>query len=140
MKTKKCSRHPEVDAIHVDAANGAAPLCVPCVVSERAADPARRNSIRKLCEVEAPIAPGHHSTKVCYQVMAGVIPGHAMPEFSEEWWITGEEWAAMMSNPQFGPDSPDNLFTRYGDEARFYQERVTDPGVINWVRLEFIYF
>lgn len=129
-----------MDAIHVDTADGNAPLCVPCVVERRRADPGARRVIRKLCEIETPIAPGRTTAKVCYQVMASLLPGQPMPEFTEEWWVSGEEWEAMTGNPQLGADSPDNLMVRYGDEARWYQERVTNPSVVNWVKLEFIYF
>lgn len=64
----------------------------------------------------------------------------AQPEFTEEWWITSDEWEAFISDQTVTAESPRNLLVRYGDEARWYQERVTDPRVVNWVRLEFIYF
>lgn len=140
MRTEKCSRHPEVDALHVDTSANNAPLCVTCVLADRRDKPGARRAIRKLSEIDAPITPGRNAAKVCFQVLGGILPGRPLDEVTEEWWISGDEWDRMTSDAELTPDSPNNLFVRYGDEARWYQERVTDPRAFNWVRLEFIFF
>ncbi|HEX3560392.1 MAG TPA: hypothetical protein VHU19_14385 [Pyrinomonadaceae bacterium] len=139
MRTEKCVKHPEVDSIHCNVETEE-PLCVTCVVSARRDDPALAAKIRKYYDLEARLPEGRHSAKICFQVLAGLIPGKGEPEFTEEWWITSAQLAEIISDPMMTPESPDNLFMRAGDEARWYVERVTDPRVVNFARLDFIYF
>ncbi|MGB9181843.1 MAG: hypothetical protein WCB68_21615 [Pyrinomonadaceae bacterium] len=148
VKTQKCNEHPQVDAIHINLATNAA-LCVTCALAIRRdeAEAARhgalkeaRSVVSKLYNKETVLSEGHHAAKVCYQVLAGLVPGSAMPEFTEEWWITGGQWDAINSNPEMTTDHPDNLFMRAQAESYWYAERLTDPRVVNWVRVDFIYF
>jgi len=149
VKTQKCAEHPEADAIHLNLASNA-PLCVSCAVAIRReeAEAARHGAVKggrsvvsKLYNLEMELGPGRHAAKVCFQVVASVIPGQIhMPEFTEEWWITGEQWDRITSDPGMTPDRPDNLFMRAQAEAYWYAERITDPRFVNWVRVEFIYF
>jgi hypothetical protein len=108
MKTLKCATHPDVDSIHVDTARENAPVCVTCVVKARLNDQESARYIRKLCEVEKPLAPGTHSAKVCFQVLAGIVPGKVSPEFTEEWWITEDFCRALRAT--ISPDGSLSLF------------------------------
>lgn len=138
--TAKCVNHAAADAIHLF--NGSQPMCVPCVVQARQTDPEQAKKINKRFYTDAPLAQGGHAAKCAFTVYAGIIPEMVMPEFTEEWWITGEQWAALMrdlASPTFDANSQSNIFLRAGDEARWYSERITDPRIVNWVRTDFIY-
>lgn len=141
VKTNKCTEHPAEDAIHVDLWTNNA-LCVPCTLDYRREQIKGKApvTVKKLSDIEVKLPPGRHAAKICFQVLAGLVPGTPLPEFTEEWWISGDQWEAINTNPEMHPEHHDNLFVRYQDEARWYAERITDPHVINWVRVEFIYF
>jgi hypothetical protein len=64
--------------------------------------------------------------RCAFEVVAGVIPGQPMAEFTKQWWLaTGD---------------PDERFQELYTEARRYAESLIDPSRLNWVRLEWVWF
>lgn len=138
IKTQKCKQHPDEAAIHVNNSTND-PMCVSCVVRLRRSTSHQADAV-KLYNIDNALAKGQHSARLCFQVMAGIVPGQGLPEFTEEWWMSSEQWEALCKREDITPDHPENLFTRAQDEAHWYAKRLTDPRVVNWVRVDFIYF
>lgn len=109
------------------------------------------------------------SARCMWEVMAGVIPGTPMPEYTKRWGLTSREWEAIQKN-----DRPDNDFNERMEVAVSYaiklqqktmgtsgeilfeevenmrkaQELANEyamglmsrPDLVNWVKIEWIWF
>ena len=147
MNFEKCTKHPSADAIHVNLATNDH-LCPICAVSLRrdeiaGAEPGGKPmpSVVGLRYNQAlNLEPGkRHSARVVWQVMAGVVPGSALPEFTQEWWLDSDTFHEIIRREDMTPEHPDNLYMRAMQEAHWYAQQLTDPRAVNWVRVEFIY-
>jgi hypothetical protein len=147
LHLEKCTKHPEADAIHVNLATNDH-LCIGCAIGLRRsaiqnAEPGGKpmpSSVGLRFIQALNLGKNARAARLCFQVMAGVVPGSALPEFTEEWWLDSDTYHALLNRADMTPDHPENLFTRARDEAHWYAKQLTDPSMVNWVRVEFIYF
>ena len=65
--------------------------------------------------------------RCAWTVMAGILPGEPMDEFTRTWSIMSE---AYEKDPE--------CFQRFRDEVHEYAKSLTDPG-LNWVHTDWIY-
>lgn len=75
------------------------------------------------------------SARYAVEVVAGLIPGQAMPEFTRQFFVSSSEWRLYQSE---GPQA----LTEAGpwQEARKYAESLVDPDRLNWVSLSWVWF
>jgi hypothetical protein len=73
--------------------------------------------------------------KAMIEVVAGVIPGTAMPEYSKRWGYTSGEHEQDKKVP---PDQP-TIFSQRLQEAHDYAMGLSNPAYVNWVRVEWIW-
>lgn len=78
-----------------------------------------------------------NAAKCAWEVTAGLIPGQPMDEYTRRWGLTSDEW--------YGDDGQPTLqgvatFNSYLVAAQEYARTLTDPGSLNWVRVEWIWF
>ncbi len=88
------------------------------------------------------------SARVIMEVVAGVIPGQPMPEYTKRWGITSREWYGPEEQPGWAPDEAavaqerqrraDLLKSRY-QLAQEYAVSILDPACVNWVRVEWLW-
>lgn len=92
---------------------------------------------------EDKVTPGVRA-RCCWEVVAGLIPGQPMPEFTRRWTITGEYWEKInaMSDEEFFKEFPEGKsnFQKFQIEAQEYARSLTDPRRVNWVRVDWIWF
>ena len=88
-------------------------------------------------------SPGSRA-RCIWEVTAGILPGKAMPEFTERWCVTSETFyrEAELSAEDFAKEFPDgrSTFIRFRDEAYEYARNLTDPRSVNWVRVDWVYY
>jgi hypothetical protein len=79
-----------------------------------------------------------------WEVVAGLIPGQPIAEFTRKWIITSECWEKEneASDEEFRKEHPDgkSTYARFCEEAHEYGRSLTDPRRINWVRVDWIWF
>ena len=75
------------------------------------------------------------SVRYAVEVNAGLVPGQPMPEFTKQWFVTSNEWAAAGE----GSHNPDIEGSPL-QEAIAYAKTLYDPGMLNWVRLDWVWF
>lgn len=85
--------------------------------------------------------------RAAIEVTAGLIPGQPMDEFTRRWWITSEEWQAAgekdkeLPQDHIGQFDGNNLLTdRQGPAMAYAQLLMLQPQVLNWVRVDWIWF
>lgn len=71
--------------------------------------------------------------RVAIEVVAGIIPGTPIAEYSKRWVITSSQWYSDE------PDDKDKIQAIY-KEMHEYQASMMNPGYVNWVKTEWIYF
>lgn len=72
--------------------------------------------------------------KCAWQVTAGIIPGHAMPELTRAWGIASGELEALDDAGRT------RLYRERQSAAMVYAADLMDPHRLNWVRVEWIWF
>jgi hypothetical protein len=82
---------------------------------------------------------------MCWEVVAGVVPGTPIPEFTRRWVVTSETYYRIMEMPQEEydkefPEHKGNPLREYGQEAQAYAASLTNPNQVNWVRVDWIYY
>lgn len=73
--------------------------------------------------------------KALITVTAGVLPGQAMAEYGKQWSYNSDDYEADSHTP---PDQP-TIFSRYLDEAHDYAKGLSNPGYVNWVRVDWLW-
>jgi hypothetical protein len=73
--------------------------------------------------------------KAIFQVHAGIVPGHPIPELSKRWTYSSEDYRkdCEMAKEQ------ETKFTALLKEAHAYALQTTDPRLVNWVTVEWIW-
>lgn len=71
--------------------------------------------------------------RVSWEVTAGIIPRRPMPEYTRRWFLTSETYYA--EREQLSTET----FSRYKIEAHDYAMELENPGLVNWVNIEWIY-
>lgn len=77
------------------------------------------------------------SARCAWEVTAGLIPGKPMDEYTRRWGLISSEW--------YGPDGQPSLqgvaaFNAALVAAQEYARYLMNPGQLNWVRVEWIWF
>lgn len=89
-----------------------------------------------------------------WEVVAGVLPGTPMPEYTRQWHMGSDAWEQdiLDSEPlrdltqeQYDAwiaagNKNDSRFIVLQDAAHMYAQQITDPRYVNWVRTEFIWY
>lgn len=73
--------------------------------------------------------------KAFIEVTAGVIPGAAMSHYGKRWDYTSADYEADSKTPA---DQP-TIFSKYLDEAHAYAKGLSNPGYLNWVRVDWMW-
>lgn len=73
------------------------------------------------------------SARVIIEVMAGVIPEVAEPEFTKRWAVTSEEWEKA------GEDASSLLAQRNGQAQGYAMLLMLQPARFNWVRVDWLW-
>lgn len=66
-------------------------------------------------------------------VLAGVLPGTPMDEFSKRFWLTSDDWDG-------GSEKGQEAFAKMVQEAQQYMLTLMNPAQVNWVRFEWVWF
>lgn len=79
-----------------------------------------------------------------WQVEAGLIPGQPMPEYTKLFAYTTEmregDEALMKDQSNGFPYATLNNYCRLQAEAMAYWRQLNDPGILNWARIDWIWF
>jgi hypothetical protein len=78
-----------------------------------------------------------NAARCAWEVSAGLIPGEPMPEYTRRWCLDADQW--------YGPDGQPTpqgvaLFNSYLVAAQEYARFLMNPGVLNWVKVEWVWF
>ncbi len=76
------------------------------------------------------------AAKCAWQVTAGIIPGEPMPVYSRAWHYTSEDYERDAARP---PDEA-TTFCKLRDQALDHAKEIMDPAMVNWVRVEWVWF
>jgi hypothetical protein len=69
--------------------------------------------------------------KYAVEVVAGLIPGQPMPEFTKQFWVTSDEWRSL--------PTLESIQDKWG-EANQYAESLMNPDRLNWVQISWVWF
>lgn len=72
--------------------------------------------------------------RIGVDVVAGVVPGTPMEEYTRRWFITSEEWNADFA------DKTQLLSDIAGKASAWSTFLMLQPDRVNWVKTEWIYF
>lgn len=78
------------------------------------------------------------SARVIIEVVAGVIPGTPMPEYTKKFFITSDAWYAQGKYQGKSEDAKMELLAVLG-LAQEYMRNLMNPQAVNWVRLDWVY-
>lgn len=74
--------------------------------------------------------------KALWKITAGIIPGEPMHEYERVFSYKASEWEADQARGEGQP----TRFAEIQREAHEYFTQLTDPRVVNWVTLEFLWY
>lgn len=78
------------------------------------------------------------SARAAWEVTAGLIPGQAMDEYTRRWVLTAKEyWEDDGKGPSLQGAA---LFNAHLVAAMEYARYLMNPGALNWVRVDWIWF
>ena len=75
------------------------------------------------------------NAKLIIEVMAGLVPGDPMPEYTRRWGWTGEEQAQLVA----GDAKAREKWILIHGESREYAATLEDPRAVNWVRRDWVW-
>ena len=77
------------------------------------------------------------SVRVAVDVVAGVVPGTPMPEFSRRYFITSADWYAAADTPE----GQATLLAEMNGKAQGWASYLMlCPDQFNWVRTDWVWF
>ena len=76
-----------------------------------------------------------NSVRVAVDVVAGILPGTPMPEFTQRWYITSKDW-----NVEDGMQQARILAEMNGKAQAWAMYLMLQPDRVNWVKTEWIWF
>jgi hypothetical protein len=77
------------------------------------------------------------SARVGVDVVAGLIPGQPMPEYTRRWFITSDEWTVAGRTP----DGQSELLATVNGKAQGYAGLLMlQPDRLNWVQVQWVWF
>ena len=75
------------------------------------------------------------AAKLIIEVLAGVIPGQPMPEYTRKWgWTSGDQERLAA-----GEKAAQALYIQIAGESREYAASLENPRLLNWVRRDWIW-
>lgn len=79
------------------------------------------------------------AARCAWEVTAGLIPGQPMAEYTRRWGLTSSQW---YDNEDTSGPSPQGvaLYNAHLVAAMEYARYLMNPGALNWVRVEWIWF
>lgn len=75
------------------------------------------------------------ATRVVIEVVAGVVPGTPIPEYTKRWSLTDDAW----NNPTDGVDGNEKLSELIDIAQTHAGILMMRPNQVNWVRTEWIW-
>ncbi len=75
------------------------------------------------------------SAKLLIEVVAGLVPGVPMPEYTRRWSWSSADQTALIN----GDKAASEKYIRIAGESREYAASLENPQQINWVRREWIW-
>lgn len=79
------------------------------------------------------------SVRIAIEVQAGVIPGQSMPEHTKKFFISSDAWYAQGQYEGKQQEAKLEILKVYGF-AQEYARNLMNPQMLNWVRMDWIYF
>lgn len=73
--------------------------------------------------------------KALITVVAGVLPGYEMPQYGKRWSYNSDDYERDSATPQDQPTT----FSKMLDEAHEYAKGLSNPGYVNWVRVDWVW-
>jgi hypothetical protein len=75
------------------------------------------------------------AAKALIEVVAGVLPGQPMAEYTKRWCYTSNKYAV---DRQTAADQP-TIFSKRLQEAHDYAMGLSNPAYVNWVRVDWVW-
>jgi hypothetical protein len=75
------------------------------------------------------------AAKAFFEVRAGIIPGEALAEYTKTWGYTSADYEQDKKTPQ----NQETIFSMRLREAHDYALGITNPGYVNWVRVDWLW-
>lgn len=77
------------------------------------------------------------AARCAWEVSAGLIPGTPMPEYTRRWGMTASQWDGDDGQP-----TPQGvaLYNACLVAAQEYARYLMNPGALNWVRVDWIWY
>jgi hypothetical protein len=86
-------------------------------------------------EPAAPAESEFQSARVLLEVVAGVLPGTPLPEYTRRWAITSAKWRQANDEGEAS-----ELLAEYNGRAQGYAALLMlQPDAVNWVRTDWIW-
>jgi hypothetical protein len=103
-------------------------------MSRIAQPPQRRKDTPALRQKE----PMPSSLKASWEVVAGVIPGRPMPQFSREWCYTSQQ---KEEDERQGIDPAyHSIFAKMRADVLDYYMQISNPNLNNWAEITFLWY
>jgi hypothetical protein len=78
--------------------------------------------------------------KASWSIEAGIIPGEAMKEFSRNYCYTSAMDEEDRKNNPVGDPAYHSLLCKMRAEAMDYYLQVSNPQILNWARITFLWY
>lgn len=79
------------------------------------------------------------TARIGVDVVAGLVPGQPMPEYTRQWFLTTYEWAEA-GKDETGMEQAKLLADLNGKAQAWAGYLMLQPDRVNWVKTEWIYF
>jgi hypothetical protein len=76
--------------------------------------------------------------KAAWEVRAGLVPGTAMPEYTKRFIYTSEDYDVDAQHAKDMAYQP--IFMQQIAKASSYHQQMSNPGMLNWAELTFIWY
>lgn len=75
-------------------------------------------------------------TQAAFEVVAGLIPGRPMAEYTKTFPYQAEDFEADKLVPQDQPTK----YSKLSEEAHLYARNLENPQCLNWVQVTWVWF
>lgn len=76
------------------------------------------------------------SAKLAIEVVAGLVPGQPLPEYTRRWVWSSDDQQALEN----GDKAAREKYLRMAGESREYAASLEDPRSLNWVQRVWLWF
>lgn len=76
------------------------------------------------------------SLKLSIEVVAGLVPGTPLPEYTRHWHWTSQDQELLAG----GDADALERWIRMAGESREYAATIEDPSKVNWVRRDWLWY